>query len=134
MLKERLSRWNSFYFIKFLKNNQKELALPSFYYPCKGIWLGSSWKHICIHQSRSWHFWHSYSSNFFSISSNIQSTSWITHITRDFFARSSCLRSSFMLLFRLSLIEKQNMSNECYVTVYPFFSWRQVIKVTKPGP
>ena len=134
MLKERLSRWNSFYFIKFLKNNQKELALPSFYYPCKGIWLGCSWKHICIHQSRSWHFWHSYNSNFFSISSNIKSTSWIAHITRDFFARCSCLCSSFMLLFRLSLIEKQNTSNECYVIVYPFLSWRQVIKVTKLGP
>ena len=134
MLKERLSRWNSFYFIKLLKNNQKELPLPSFYYPCKGIWLGSSWKHICIHQSRSWHFWHSYNSNFFSISSNIKSTSWIAHITRDFFARCSCLCSSFMLLFRRSLIEKQNTSNECYVIVYPFLSWRQVIKVTKPGP
>ena len=41
-----------FLFIKILESKQKKIALTSFCYLGQEIWLGYSWKLICIDQSK----------------------------------------------------------------------------------
>ena len=49
---------NFIFFIKSLKSNKKKLALTSFYYVSREIWLGNSKKLICIDQLRFYIFSH----------------------------------------------------------------------------
>ena len=49
---------NFAFFIKSLKSKKKKLALTSFYYVSREIWLDNSKKLICIDQSRFYIFSH----------------------------------------------------------------------------
>ena len=67
-----------YFFIKSLESKKKKLALTSFYYVSREIWLGNSKKLICIDQS-------DYS---FYQSENVKRN--FAHITRDFVICYSC--------------------------------------------
>ena len=49
---------NFAFFIKSLKSKKKKLALTSFYYVSREMWLDNSKKLICIDQSRFYIFSH----------------------------------------------------------------------------
>ena len=87
----------------FIKSKKKKLALTSFYYVSREIWLGNSKKLICIDQSR---FSHTHenskifniTSKYFSFFNNKPPANWVTHITRDFLTCYSCLHYSSMVI------------------------------------
>ena len=49
---------NFTFLIKSLESKKKKLTLTSFYYLSGEMWLGNSWKVICIDQSKLHNFSH----------------------------------------------------------------------------
>ena len=61
------------FFIKSYKSKKEKLALTSFYYVSRDIWLGNSKKLICIDQSKFYIFSHPKNSKVFNITSKYSS-------------------------------------------------------------
>ena len=93
------------FFLKRLKNKEKELALSLFYYLSREIRLGHSWKLACIDQSRFFNFSNFqkviiiHKSELMNIFNNMLPARWVAHITRDFLTCHSCLHYSSMADF-----------------------------------
>ena len=125
-----------------LKGKKKKLALTSFYYVSREIWLANLKKLICIdnqdsifHHTRENSKMFSITSKYFSFFNNKPPANWIAHITRDFLTYYSCSYYSFMIILSKysmpfclisEIIHRGNQWNICFIICHQHLtrSWK----------